>query len=63
MAPERRGAAVASFASSFFLGQSAGVTIAGAAAERFGTAGTIAGGALGVLAVAMVFGALRARRP
>ncbi|HKX41521.1 MAG TPA: MFS transporter, partial [Burkholderiaceae bacterium] len=29
MAPERRGAAVASFASSFFLGQSAGVTLAG----------------------------------
>ena len=63
MAPERRGAAVASFASSFFLGQSAGVTLAGAAAERVGTAPMIVGGALGVFAVAMVFAALRARRP
>jgi len=62
MAPERRGAAVASFASSFFLGQSAGVTLAGAAAERIGTAGMIVGGAIGVFAVAMVFGALRAQR-
>jgi len=63
MAPERRGAAVASFASSFFLGQSAGVTLAGLAAERFGTAAMIAGGACGVFTVGMVFAALRARRP
>jgi len=62
MAPERRGAAVASFASSFFLGQSAGVTLAGLTAERIGTAGMIVGGAFGVFAVAMVFGALRAQR-
>ena len=62
MAPERRGAAVASFASSFFLGQSAGVTLAGIAAERIGTAATITAGAISVFVVAMVFGMLRARR-
>lgn len=62
MAPQRRGAAVASFASCFFLGQSAGVTLAGLAAERFGTAATIVAGALGVLLVAQVFSVLRARR-
>jgi hypothetical protein len=35
--------------------------LAGIAAERVGTAGMIVGGAIGVFAVAMVFGALRAR--
>ena len=59
MAPERRGAAVSAFASCFFLGQSAGVVLAGALADRIGTAYMIAVGALGVLAVALNFGRLR----
>ena len=59
MAPERRGAAVSAFASCFFLGQSAGVMLAGALADRIGTGPMIAVGALGVLAVALNFGRLR----
>lgn len=55
MAPERRGAAVSGFASLFFLGQSAGVALAGAAVERFGTAPALAVGAAGVLVVALNF--------
>jgi predicted MFS family arabinose efflux permease len=59
MAPERRGAAVSAFASCFFLGQSAGVVLAGALADRIGTGNMIAVGAIGVLAVALNFGRLR----
>jgi len=59
MAPERRGAAVSAFASCFFLGQSAGVVLSGALADRIGTGNMIAVGALGVLAVALNFGRLR----
>jgi predicted MFS family arabinose efflux permease len=42
MAPAARGSAVALFAASLFLGQSAGVTLATAAAARFGAAPVIA---------------------
>ena len=59
MAPERRGAAVSAFASCFFLGQSAGVALAGWLAGGIGTSGMIAAGALGVFAVALNFGRLR----
>ena len=62
MAPERRGAAVAAFASCFFLGQSAGVSLAAEGVERWGTPAVIAFGALGVLAVALNFARLRAWR-
>ena len=63
MAPERRGAAVSAFASCFFLGQSAGVGLAGMLVERIGTANVMVCGALGVLAVALGFSRkLRARR-
>ena len=62
MAPERRGAAVSAFASCFFLGQSAGVGLNGLLLSRIGTAGIIAGGAVGVLAVSWNFSRLRARR-
>jgi predicted MFS family arabinose efflux permease len=55
MAPERRGAAVSSFACSFFIGQSVGVAVAGAMVERAGTAAVIVVGAIGVLAVALNF--------
>ena len=61
MAPERRGAAVAAFASSFFLGQSAGVGIAGLVVGRTGTGWVLAAGALGLLAVAWGFNRQRGR--
>jgi predicted MFS family arabinose efflux permease len=61
MAPQRRGAAVAAFAGAFFLGQSAGVTLVAAAAERIGTGNAIALGACGVLALAQLFARQRAR--
>ncbi len=55
MAPERRGAAVSAFASSFFLGQSAGVGLAGVGVEILSTTWVIAVGAIGVGMVALVF--------
>ncbi len=61
MAPERRGAAVASFASCFFLGQSVGVGIDGLLVESAGTAWLMVAGALGVIATAWNFNRLRAR--
>src|SRR5690606_30991432 len=48
MAPERRGAAVAAFAGSFFLGQSVGVGLAGLLVEAAGTPWVLAAGGLGV---------------
>ena len=60
MAPERRGAAVAAFAFCFFTGQSAGLALAGAATERFGTRGIIVAGAIGVLIVGLGFARLKA---
>ena len=42
MAPERRGAAVATFASCFYFGQSVGVSLPGLVVERVGTAAVIA---------------------
>lgn len=63
MAPERRGAAVAAFASCFFIGQSCGVALCGALLRLVGTRGLMLGGAAGVLAVGLVFAArLHARR-
>ena len=55
MAPERRGAAVSAFASSFFLGQSVGVGFAGIAIGVVGTGNVIVVGAVGVVAVASYF--------
>lgn len=48
MAPERRGAAVAAFASCFFLGQSTGVALGGGLVAFTGTAHLIAAAGLGV---------------
>lgn len=62
MAPERRGTAVAAFACSFFLGQSAGVGLAGVAVDHAGTAWVLAAGALGLLGVASAFNRQRALR-
>jgi len=62
MAPERRGAAVASFAACFFLGQSVGVALAGALVGHIGTAWLMAMGAAGVLLTAWRFNRLRRSR-
>jgi predicted MFS family arabinose efflux permease len=63
MASERRGAAVASFASSFYMGQSVGVAIAGALLERAGTTAIIALGGVGVLVISFTFSRMRSLRP
>jgi predicted MFS family arabinose efflux permease len=62
MAPERRGAAVASFACCFFLGQSAGVALGGLLVESAGTGLIIAVGAAGALAMTLNFSRLRSAR-
>ena len=62
MAPTRRGAAVALFASLFFLGQSVGVAMAGRLAEGIGTDWTLTISALAMLPIGLGFAFLRARR-
>jgi predicted MFS family arabinose efflux permease len=62
MAPETRGTAVALFASSFFLGQSTGVALAGLAVEHVDTKPVLVTGAIVLLIVGLTFGAWRARR-
>src|SRR5690606_26629856 len=62
MAPERRGAAGSAFASSFFLGQSAGVGLAGMGVEILDTGWVIALGATGVGVVALAFRHLLAQK-
>lgn len=57
MLPARRGAAIALFATSFFLGQSCGVTVMGLVSDHFGTVTTLIIGGSGVLVLCM---ALRA---
>jgi len=61
MAPERRGAAVSTFASCFFLGQAVGVGIAGQLVARVGTSVLLCAGALGVLLVGLNFSRLKAQ--
>jgi predicted MFS family arabinose efflux permease len=61
MAPGQRGSSIALFAACLFLGQSAGVTLAGHSAERFGTAPVIAGAGLMLLVLGVLFGAARRR--
>jgi predicted MFS family arabinose efflux permease len=62
MAPRRRGAGMALFATSYFLGQSAGVAIAGIAAEALGTTPLLAASALLVMPVGFLFARLRRSR-
>lgn len=62
MAPERRGVAMALFASLFFLGQSVGVAVAGVLVERIGTTPVIFGAGLAVIPVGITFAKLRATR-
>ncbi|HET9469496.1 MAG TPA: hypothetical protein VFO24_00220, partial [Usitatibacter sp.] len=63
MAPSSRGAGMSLFATCFFLGQSVGVALAGAAAQWRGTTPLIGGAALLVLPVGLVFARLLASRP
>ena len=58
MAPERRGAAVAAFAASYFIGQSAGIALTGALIPSIGTSGVILMGAGGVILVSQNFARL-----
>lgn len=55
MAPERRGAAVALFATAFFLGQSVGTGVGGAIIGFYGTTPTLALATVAVLPVAFGF--------
>ena len=55
MAPERRGAAVAAFACSLFLGNAMGVAIAGALVGRVGTGWVMVAGSAGLPAVGWYF--------
>jgi len=55
MAPERRGTAVAAFASSFFLGQSAGVAIGGVVFVLIGSDHLLGLAGLSILLLSSVF--------
>ena len=61
MAPERRGAGMALFASIFFLGQAAGVAAAGVVADRLGAGPMLAAAAVAILPIGLGFARLRAR--
>jgi predicted MFS family arabinose efflux permease len=62
MAPERRGVAVALFASCFFIGQSVGVGTSGLLVERLGTTPVIVAVSLLIVPVGFFFARLRAAR-
>ncbi len=62
MAPERRGAAVAAFASCFFLGQSGGVAAGGAMLSSVGSGHLLAAAGVGVGLIGERFARLRAAR-
>jgi predicted MFS family arabinose efflux permease len=63
MAPANRGTAVSLFASSFFLGQAAGVSIASTMVETIGTPMVFGAWALLLLVVATAFAVALRRRP
>ena len=63
MAPQRRGAGMALFASCYFLGQSAGVAVAGVAAQAWGTTPLIQGACVLIVPAGLAFARLRRRRP
>ena len=62
MAPERRGAAVALFASCLFIGHALGVAVASVVVERTSTATVIVAGACSLLVIGLTFSRLLARR-
>jgi predicted MFS family arabinose efflux permease len=59
MAPAQRGSSIALFATCLFLGQSAGVALAGQIAERAGTTVVVLGGGIAVLLLGLAFAGLR----
>jgi predicted MFS family arabinose efflux permease len=61
MAPERRGAAMALFASCLFIGQSAGIAIVAWLGERIGTTPAIIGAGIAALPVGLAFARLKSR--
>jgi YNFM family putative membrane transporter len=63
MAPANRGTAVSLFASCFFLGQAAGVSLASAMADSIGMPAVFVAAALGLIALAAAFAAALRRRP
>jgi predicted MFS family arabinose efflux permease len=63
IAPERRGAALATFAASLFLGQSLGVGAAGLLVGVVGTGWVLSAGGAGMLLVAWNFNRQRSIRP
>jgi predicted MFS family arabinose efflux permease len=62
MSPQRRGAAMALFASMLFIGQSAGVALCGALVERFGTTPVMIAMAAAIVPVGCTFAWLRRTR-
>jgi predicted MFS family arabinose efflux permease len=62
MAPAQRGSSLALFAATLFIGQAAGVSLAGTLAERVGTAPVIAGAAALLLVVGLAFAAALRRK-
>jgi YNFM family putative membrane transporter len=63
MAPEARGLAVSTFANALFLGQAAGVWLAGLVVDRLGFAPVFVAMGVALLALGACFAALLARRP
>ncbi|HUI98707.1 MAG TPA: hypothetical protein VLY46_00645, partial [Usitatibacter sp.] len=63
MSPARRGAGMALFAWSYYMGQSAGVALAGGAAQAWGTTPLIVGACVLIVPAGLAFARLRAKRP
>ncbi|HLT01900.1 MAG TPA: MFS transporter [Geminicoccaceae bacterium] len=63
MTPEARGLAVSTFANVLFIGQAAGVWVAGLVIDRFGFAPVFVAAAVTLLLVGVTFARLLARRP
>jgi predicted MFS family arabinose efflux permease len=63
MAPEARGLAVSTFANALFLGQAAGVWLAGLAIDRTGFEPVFVALGVGLMLLGTVFAALLGRRP
>jgi predicted MFS family arabinose efflux permease len=59
MVPAQRGSSLALFAATLFVGQAAGVSLAGALVERMGTAPVIAGAAALLVLVGLAFASAR----
>jgi MFS transporter, YNFM family, putative membrane transport protein len=63
MAPEARGLAVSTFANALFLGQAAGVWLAGLAVDRIGFPPVFVALGIGLMLLGAIFAALLGRRP